>query len=290
MNRAQTHLEKIRSDAAECMLLSRLVADGKGQVFIKTAEHLNALALELEKTLKGVDPAPGHESVPGRFAGGREEGAFPSNTGDLDQQARPRKILTWFLLFLTVTAGVLGASSQKAKEYWSSYTLGPTLQMPSASSEQTTQVVAALLSGDQADRKKILEQLNELTARVDILITSLKNANAPPEQIAERANDDLAVAEEKPRRAEAGGPPGEEKSAINENPAPAWESAPPTTQADSVRPESVDRVGAIANLKRAESTHRRAAAGPQGCTQFRSFNPASQTYTTLDGRQRECRQ
>ena len=47
----QVHLNKIRSDAAECRLLSSLATDGKGEVFAKTAEHLNALASDLEKTI-----------------------------------------------------------------------------------------------------------------------------------------------------------------------------------------------------------------------------------------------
>src|SRR5258706_238727 len=51
MKDIQTHLNKIRSDAAECLLLSNLVTDGKREVFAKTAEHLNALALEVEKTI-----------------------------------------------------------------------------------------------------------------------------------------------------------------------------------------------------------------------------------------------
>ncbi|WFU18729.1 BA14K family protein [Bradyrhizobium sp. CB3481] len=292
MNSVQTHLEKIRSDAAECMLLSRLVADGKGQVFIKTAEHLNALALELEQTTKSVLPAAGVESVPGQFAGGLEECVAPSSIKDLQNQVRPRKMLTMLLLCLVVVGSVLGASSEKAREYWSFYLLRPTQKIPFASSEQTTQVVTALLSQEQAERKKIMEQLNELTARLDVLVTSLKNADPAREQIAERANNDLAVPEEKSGRSAAKGPgPSEgEKSATDENLAPARERASSTTPADAVLPESVDRVGAIANSKRAEATNRRAAAGPQGCTQFRSFDPVSQTYTTWDGRRRECRQ
>jgi hypothetical protein len=59
MKDIQTHLDKIRSDAAECHLLSNLVTDGKRAVFAKTAEHLNALALEVEKTIapRGADVA-----------------------------------------------------------------------------------------------------------------------------------------------------------------------------------------------------------------------------------------
>ena len=45
MTDVRTQLDKIRSDAAECMLLSQLVPEGKGQVFVRTAGHLNELAV-----------------------------------------------------------------------------------------------------------------------------------------------------------------------------------------------------------------------------------------------------
>src|SRR5258708_33660800 len=51
MTDIQAHLDKIRSDAAECILLSSLATDGKREVFARTAEHLNALASEIEKTI-----------------------------------------------------------------------------------------------------------------------------------------------------------------------------------------------------------------------------------------------
>ena len=51
MKDLQAHLDKIRSDAAECLLLSSLATDGKREVFTRMAEHLNALAFELEKTI-----------------------------------------------------------------------------------------------------------------------------------------------------------------------------------------------------------------------------------------------
>ena len=51
MKDIQTHLDKIRSDAAECLFLSNLVTDGKREVFARAAEHLNALASEVERTI-----------------------------------------------------------------------------------------------------------------------------------------------------------------------------------------------------------------------------------------------
>src|SRR5258705_8974551 len=75
MNDIRTHLDKIRSDAAECVLLSNLVADGKGEVFARTAKHLSALALEIEKTIatNSADKGTRGESVNMARAGDREE-------------------------------------------------------------------------------------------------------------------------------------------------------------------------------------------------------------------------
>ncbi len=65
MTDLQGHLNKLRSDAAECRLLSSLATDGKGEVFAKTAEHLNVLASEIEKTIatNSADKGARDESV-----------------------------------------------------------------------------------------------------------------------------------------------------------------------------------------------------------------------------------
>src|SRR5258708_27311959 len=79
MNDIQTHLDKIRSDAAECVLLSNLVADGKGEVFARTAKHLSALALEIEKTIatNSADKGTRGESVNMARAGDPGEAVSP---------------------------------------------------------------------------------------------------------------------------------------------------------------------------------------------------------------------
>ena len=51
MKDMQVHLEKIRLDAAECLSLSILANDGKRELFVRMAEHLNGLALEVEKAM-----------------------------------------------------------------------------------------------------------------------------------------------------------------------------------------------------------------------------------------------
>src|SRR5579863_2900696 len=48
MKDMQAHVRKIRSDAAECMMLSNLVTEENRYLFGQIAEHLNSLALEIE--------------------------------------------------------------------------------------------------------------------------------------------------------------------------------------------------------------------------------------------------
>ena len=48
----QTHLEKLRKDAAECELISNLAMDlQKRELFKKLAEHLATLATEVERAM-----------------------------------------------------------------------------------------------------------------------------------------------------------------------------------------------------------------------------------------------
>ncbi len=48
----RAHLEKLRTDAAECLLISNLATDkAKQDLFARLAEHLSALAAEVEQTI-----------------------------------------------------------------------------------------------------------------------------------------------------------------------------------------------------------------------------------------------
>jgi hypothetical protein len=53
MKDMQAHLEKLRADAAECTLISDLATDvKKRELFVRLADHLKALAAEVERTIK----------------------------------------------------------------------------------------------------------------------------------------------------------------------------------------------------------------------------------------------
>ncbi len=300
MTDIQAHLDKIRSDAAECILLSSLATDGKREVFARTAEHLNALASEIEKTIatSTADKGTRGESVHVARPADHEE-AVAADIAVAHQQpvARQRRILPWLLV---VVLGGMGAAffwaNNPVKEYWS---LLSTLQSKRETSptppDETKQAMATLLSGEQAERKILMEQLGALAARLDSLVTALDNLKTSRGEIAGPSNK--VGAEEKPPAAETKPSAPEEKPVRGEeNRTPTLESpaaakrsdgAPPATDS----PEPVDRVGAIAvPPRRAELDPRKPTIGPPGCTQFRSFDPVSGTYTSLEGRRRQCRQ
>jgi hypothetical protein len=294
MTDIQAHLDKIRSDAAECILLSSLATDGKREVFARTAEHLNALASEIEKTIatNTADKGTPGESVHVARPADHEETVAPDiAVAHQLPAARPRRILPW--LVIVILAGIGAAffwANKPVKEYWS---LLSTLQSKRETSptppDETKQAIAALLSSEQAERKIVMEQLGALAARVDSLVTALDNLKTSRGEIAGPSNK--VGAEEKPPAAETKPSAPEEKPVRGEeNRTPTLESPAAAKRSDGTpsatdSPEPVDRVGAIAvRTRRAETI------GPPGCTQFRSFDPVSGTYTSFEGRRRPCRQ
>jgi hypothetical protein len=190
MTGLQAHLNKIRSDAAECRLLGSLATDGKGEVFAKTAEHLNALASELEKTIATdtADKGARAEIVVEPRPADHEEVVVAEIAATHQQQAaRPRQILPWLLV--VVLGGIVAAllwANNPVKGYWSS---SSTLQSKPESSppptDEAKNAIATLLSGEQAERKKLMDQMAALAARLDSLVTALDNLKISRGEIAE---------------------------------------------------------------------------------------------------------
>ena len=53
MRDMQLHLEKLRTETAECEMIARLATDrAKQDLFAKLAEHYKVLASELERAIK----------------------------------------------------------------------------------------------------------------------------------------------------------------------------------------------------------------------------------------------
>ncbi len=205
--------------------LSSLATDGKREVFARTAEHLNALASEIEKTIatNTVDKGTRGESVHVARPADHEE-AVAADIAVAHQQsaARPRRTLPWLLA--VVLGGIVAAffwANNPVKEYWS---LLPTLQSKRETSpapqDETKQAIATLLSGDQAERKILMEQLGALAARLDSLATALDNLKTSRSEIAGPSNK--VGAEER-------SPPAETKpSAPEEKPVRGEENRTPT--------------------------------------------------------------
>jgi hypothetical protein len=302
MKDIQAHLDKIRSDAAECLLVSTLVGDGKREVFAKTAQHLNALALEVEKTIatNTADKGPRGESEHKTAHAEDREETVATNIAAAhhSKTARPRQILPWFLIIVIGSiVGTLVWVNNPPTGYSFLSSLHAKQETPPAPQDETKQAIAALLSGEQAERKILMEQVSGLGARLDNLARALENLRISRAEIVGPSSKESIGAEEKPLAAETTpSAPGEKSVHKDENPTPILESPALAKQPDAPRAtdsplvEPADRVGAIPiPARRAELDQRKPTIGPAGCTQFRSFDPVSGTYTTLDGRRRQCR-
>ena len=270
MTDIQTHLRKIRSDAAECLVLSNLATEGKREVFIRIAEHLNALALELETSIKtGSDGGGGSKHDGG--GGSKQEEIAAFNVPRTDQQPapQPRRKLPWLLaIFVGAISGALIWANSPSAIYRS---FMQSKHEPTAQDTLNQAAVTLLFSGEQAERKLLLDRmtmladrLTTLTGRLDDIKSSLDTLQKARAETAEPLNTGSANAEAKLPTVENAPPPPVEK---------------PVSTAES-RVSSAENP---ASLKPPDPV------GPLGCTQFRSFDPKSGTYVTLDGRRRPCR-
>ena len=323
MTDIQTHLSKIRSDAAECILLSGLATDdARREMFVKTAEHLNLLAFEIEKTIaansaksphgEGVTlvPLAQEELVTTDIAAVNKHAAGsgdPEKAVDADiavahhqPAARPRRMLPWLLVI--VLGGIVWAflwANKPVKDYWTLLSTLPSklsaLQSTheaSSSQDDTKQALATLLSEEQADRKRLSDQIGALSARLDNLVTALGNLKISRGEVAGPPNK-IGVEDQAPIAEPKSVAPETKPVYREQNNIPAPEAPAAAKQSGGVpppigSPESVDQVGAIAVAPRRAELEPRKPSGPVGCMQFRSFDPVSGTYTTLDGRRREC--
>ena len=253
----QSYLKKIRSDAAECLVLGSIVADEKREVFIRTAEHLNGLASELEKSISKIEP-----DLVGTSR--REEKAYldlPAGNAaspSLQHAAKRRRVLPWLsgIVFGAILAA-LTLAINPAQTYWSTKNAKHDLAPPSQDNPNQAMVLL-LFSNEQAERRRLSDQIAAIAGRLSGLESSL---------------DDL-----KKVRAEASEPI---NTASVPTKAPVAESSPSPVEKSVSAAEST--------LEDPTSPKQYDSAGPRGCNLFRSFDPKSGTYITLDGRRRQCR-
>jgi len=272
MKDLQMHLEKIRTDAAECRFLSTLAADGKSELLARLAENLNALTLDVEETIATND----------------------------ERAARSRRMLRWWLAIVLVTiAGAAFFWANNGAEEHSSLAIVQSKPEPSpAPQDHGEQAMGVLLSSYQGERKVLTEQLGALAARVDILERALDNLERARAETARQSNKQSVGSEDNPTATEIKPSAPEEKpSALEEKPVRTEEKRTSTLekpaaaeenadakQPDGVPPgignpfiEPVDQVGAIPVPKQAELDPRKPAIGPPGCMHFRSFDPRAST-------------
>jgi len=139
-----------------------------------------------------------------------------------------------------------------------------------------------------ADWKVVTEQLAALTVRLDSVTTKLEILNKSlGETAAELHQPDPKLSATLPSKAD---PVQRDKhNDTGENEAGSRQASGEATA--SQNSTAADQVGTISPpRKAAEGEPRTRIVGPPGCAQFRSFDPDSGMYTTLDGRRRRCRQ
>lgn len=289
MKNMQAHVRKIRSDAAECMVLSNLVTEEKRQLFGRIAEHLNSLALEIEtEAATTVPDVPGAGAAPDKSVNFAEPPATPP---DYQRAARSWRLLPWSLLVSSIIFALAVV--------WAAHRTENTVAnlLPKAGSEfrAAAHELTTLLSEDKGERKALSDQLNALIARLDLLAKDLDDLKNLRAKVAAPSTNGAVSQEVQSRGTDAKPPPAEEASAHAETSGISSASPPVATQTTVSAPEtaspvneSTDQVGTISTI-RPESDPRKLTNGPAGCTHFRSFDPVTGTYTTFDGRRRQCR-
>jgi BA14K-like protein len=304
MTDMQAHLRKIRSDAAECLVLSNLAPEGKRELFARIGEHLNALALEVEKAiaLNGTDMALGANHQP---VAAVDHKLAPAVNYEPVANGQPaaRSWRMYSLLFALVLVVIAGAPffvlDRAERNYHSVTNIQSNIEPPRLPLDETKQAVAALLSGEQEERKVLTEKLDAIATRVDNLERAVNNLDRSPIELGGPPGKQ-SVDEKSPARAEVK-PSSPEESAVRAEEKRTSTLEKPTSaegnnasQSDGATPPAntsiaVDRVGTISDAKRAEVDLSKPTIGPRGCTHFRSFDPVSGTYMTFDGRRRQCR-
>jgi tetratricopeptide (TPR) repeat protein len=181
MTDMQAQLGKIRSDAAECLVLSGLANNERKEMFAKMAEHLNGLAFEIEKKINADGPV-----VP--FVGHRlaESIGDPSSADGLPvasdtpaaayQARRSHRLLPWLLVVAaTLITGVFFRTNENAK-FLSLLTVQSEQETPLLPQNDLEQV--RLLTDAESGRRLIADQLGALAARVDSFEKALQNLKA----------------------------------------------------------------------------------------------------------------
>jgi hypothetical protein len=182
MTDVQAQLNKVRSDAAECLLLSRLANSEKREMFVKMAEHLNSLAVQVERTVKGTTaPLVEHRSaaIITDLTATRRQPAMISGSAIAHQAARSRRILPWLLAIAAVL--IIGVSFRTNKDVERFLSLRTLPSKEGSLVPQDDAKEAGLPSNEARERKLLTEQLGALAERFGSLEKeNLKRARSEP--------------------------------------------------------------------------------------------------------------
>lgn len=166
MKDMQAHAKKIRSDAAECLMLSNLVTEERRHLFARIADHLNSLALEIEtETTTNIADRPIAVNQPEVVSVNHD--AAPAN--QLQQAPRSWRQLTLSLLVtLIVVAGAFFWAMNRAEIH--SLSLANLLPKTNPAPNDLKNELATILSDQTNERKAIRDQLSAVTVRLDDLL------------------------------------------------------------------------------------------------------------------------
>jgi hypothetical protein len=171
--------------------------------FRQDGPTLECSALEVEKTIatntadKGTRGESEHKTA--RAEDREETVATNIAAAHHSKTARPRQILPWLLII--VIGSIVGAFvwvNNPPTGYSFLSSLHAKQETPPAPQDETKQAIAALLSGEQAERKILMEQVSGLGARLDNLARAVDNLKIARAENAALPDKDSLRAEEKP--------------------------------------------------------------------------------------------
>jgi TPR repeat protein len=187
MSDMKAHLDKIRSDAAECRLLSSIANSEKREMFATIAEHLNSLAFEVERSMvvEGAHlPFVEHRSA--EFIADLPAVPIPAiSTPHVTHEVKKsRRVLPWLaIVFVVLSVGLLSQTQGTDSPFFSSQRWLPfrneVAEEPKLSPSETQ------------EQKRVADQLSTLTARFGSLekaLDNLKTARAEPPTVSSDAS------------------------------------------------------------------------------------------------------
>jgi hypothetical protein len=284
MKDMQAQLAKIRADAAECLLLGTIGSGEKKKMFVGMAEHLNGLALEIEKSMMHSanqrQAAPQSGTIMPELATADQHGAIAPHSIDVER-ARPSRLRRAFLP-VTAIMSILVIGSL----FWSDVRVAGDLSSllgwrTRQASPKPPPVVAVAEPKPSNDR---LAALDQRVANIESALERLRlehretmgasGQRLPTEQAFLSVEGKPSTLDDKPTP--------NETASISPRDSAAAKPMDSASAASANALARIDHAGPMA------LTGAKPATGPAGCTRFRSFDPVSGTYTTLDGRHRPC--